>query len=666
MSGNSRHYSSLDHSRREIRLLHLHPGKLSSLISCHLSQCSLDDKPTYEALSYVWGTSINPQRIVLTRDNLFPLEGSDFAVAPNLYAALQFIRKPDAERIVWIDAICINQEDIPEREYQVALMGQIYSGAKQVLCWLGTPNDNGIVNPQGSIISADEMDDMTSLKSRFGGPNSPEVQNTKVAIRFLRTLANLGEENHLKDSPLFERVINTRRPPNEAEFTVASSYIEGFKVLVRWINSAWWDRAWTVQEARLAQDLRIVIYHVMIPFKTLLLAQHFLGLHMENCCGNEMDRLLKDQRNVLKKFLAKTVEIIPQLIAQDSPRDLGYLLRRYRVRQATDSLDKVYSLLGLSVWNHAAPLKPNYSISPEQLYVNTTMKLIEDSNSLNILQGAQSSLKRLRLPSWVHDWTIPMDGEDGFRELERDQGLYNAGGQLSKVRLCCNSELIVDGLMVGVVTSVGDICDIVKGTTFEDLIGWERLIYKHGLHPDEPYTNGQSYSDAFRSTLGGDVVCTTERILLGPGIPMRNYFRSGYKGPERRQLDESDEDLCRNWWEIVVHADESDTAPPSWYNHAASVIIPTVGNNRFYITNQGLMGIGPPGMVTGDTVFVLRGSALPYILRQVGSSHEPKPKDCHAPAEHRLKLVGSSYVHGIMDGEVLKDDTKTRVEIHLC
>lgn len=77
------------------------------------------------------------------------------------------------------------------------------------------------------------------------------------------------------------------------------------------------------------------------------------------------------------------------------------------------------------------------------------MKLIEDSSSLNILQGLQSSSKRLHLPSWVHDWTIQIDGEDRFRELERDHGLYNAGGKLSKARLCCNSGLIVDGLMVG-------------------------------------------------------------------------------------------------------------------------------------------------------------------------------------------------------------------------
>ena len=97
-------------------------------ISCELEHRTLGSKPIYEALSYTWGEELvlKPIRV----------DGQPFFVRENLYNALQNFRLP-TQRTLWVDAICINEADIQERNYQVSLMSYIYSRAQQVLVWLG-------------------------------------------------------------------------------------------------------------------------------------------------------------------------------------------------------------------------------------------------------------------------------------------------------------------------------------------------------------------------------------------------------------------------------------------------------------------------------------------------------------------------------------------------
>lgn len=128
LTKNTHHYSSLDGDRREIRLLKLFPGARDDPIRCTLVTHSLDDKPEYYALSYMWGTDISATICVDHNDF--------FRVTENLSRALRDFRLPDAPLTLWADAICIDQSNIPERGSQVNLMKDIYSGAQEVRAWL--------------------------------------------------------------------------------------------------------------------------------------------------------------------------------------------------------------------------------------------------------------------------------------------------------------------------------------------------------------------------------------------------------------------------------------------------------------------------------------------------------------------------------------------------
>ncbi|KIN08291.1 hypothetical protein OIDMADRAFT_98373, partial [Oidiodendron maius Zn] len=91
----------------------------------------------YEALSYVWGSLKNPKNAIMS-------DGSSISITNNLDIALRHLRYTTEDRQLWVDSLCINQEDIKEKNSQIPLMGSIYRLANRVLAWLGPEeNDSG-------------------------------------------------------------------------------------------------------------------------------------------------------------------------------------------------------------------------------------------------------------------------------------------------------------------------------------------------------------------------------------------------------------------------------------------------------------------------------------------------------------------------------------------
>jgi hypothetical protein len=120
---------------REIRLLTLFPGKRNDPIIGRLEHASFDQNLrsdiNYEALSYAWGREDASSYTI-------QLNGVDFNIRENLFTALKYVRDRSTPRVLWIDAICINQLDVDERSHQVEQMADIYSNARRVLAWLGS------------------------------------------------------------------------------------------------------------------------------------------------------------------------------------------------------------------------------------------------------------------------------------------------------------------------------------------------------------------------------------------------------------------------------------------------------------------------------------------------------------------------------------------------
>lgn len=137
-------------SERHIRLLHIHPGTEDDLVSVSLVPVSLDSHNGYEALSYVWGDPAITQTVICN-DTLVD-------VTENLYFALCHFRLADRPRVLWADALCINQNDLDDKAHQVQMMHLIYKSCDRCLVWLG-PND------EHSDVALEVIDDMTKIVS---------------------------------------------------------------------------------------------------------------------------------------------------------------------------------------------------------------------------------------------------------------------------------------------------------------------------------------------------------------------------------------------------------------------------------------------------------------------------------------------------------------------
>ncbi|KAK5637314.1 hypothetical protein RRF57_013026 [Xylaria bambusicola] len=116
-----------------VRLLRLLPrSDEHSRIECQLNAYSLLDSESnhpYEAISYEWGPEKDQKTVYVNNRAL--------SVRANLYAALSHLQDRFIERIIWIDAICINQENNDEKALQVQFMARIYAKASRVIVWLG-------------------------------------------------------------------------------------------------------------------------------------------------------------------------------------------------------------------------------------------------------------------------------------------------------------------------------------------------------------------------------------------------------------------------------------------------------------------------------------------------------------------------------------------------
>ena len=127
----SRIYNALNAKRKEFRLLEVYAGEPKDRVKCRLSVAKLAwfSHLRYESISYSWG---NPK--VLSE---IEIDGIRTKMPASSVAAVRRMRLPNRERVLWIDAICINQADLDERSQQVAFMKDIYSNSRGNLIYLG-------------------------------------------------------------------------------------------------------------------------------------------------------------------------------------------------------------------------------------------------------------------------------------------------------------------------------------------------------------------------------------------------------------------------------------------------------------------------------------------------------------------------------------------------
>ncbi|KAK4244284.1 heterokaryon incompatibility protein-domain-containing protein [Corynascus novoguineensis] len=239
-------YSPLDLGRPSIRLLRIQQEEWFDDIICQLFEACGDEEEgvPYKALSYTWGGSQHRPVEGLPR---VLVDGHEIGLTQNLYIALRQIRPRNRDLILWVDAICINQNNPQEKGHQVQHMGSIYKGAEEVLGWLGLEDD-----------ASDSLLGLVSwIESKATEATAMEHRDrwTELCYRHMdRWRANNNPGVFLRMNQAFQTLLE--RP--------------------------WFTRVWILQEIAHAKTARILCGRSSCPARTFALMPQLLGLEIDS------------------------------------------------------------------------------------------------------------------------------------------------------------------------------------------------------------------------------------------------------------------------------------------------------------------------------------------------------------------------------------------------
>ncbi|KAK4464742.1 heterokaryon incompatibility protein-domain-containing protein [Cladorrhinum samala] len=185
--------------KQGLRLLVVEPGAFDDAIHCRLVHVRTDTRLEYEAISYTWADESGDA----TKSKTISISGTPFAVTANCEAVLRRVRRLSTPRIVWIDAVCINQENKDEQGHQVQLMPDIYSRARRVLIYLGEPLDD---EHEG----LKRLDNVRATAGRFPTEEDDRNSGTRVRESISRAMLSLFRRRYFSRVWILQEVALAR------------------------------------------------------------------------------------------------------------------------------------------------------------------------------------------------------------------------------------------------------------------------------------------------------------------------------------------------------------------------------------------------------------------------------------------------------------------------
>ncbi|KAI0096609.1 heterokaryon incompatibility protein-domain-containing protein [Nemania sp. FL0031] len=315
-----------------LRLLTLKAGGFFAPLEADLVPVPFSDKPQYLALSYTWDDPTPDQSMLPVdfttrhpddnsgrykpedwgREATLALNGHKVPIKHNLALALRYLRSDSYHLTLWIDAVCINQNDIIERNAQVALMALIYSRATAVVTWLGL-DKSGIIGSDQTLEGLAGFNAGMSMQRIYNQGNSKEL-----ALWLIEHMA-------LKSSILRRNILEARDAEKDAiERMTAANQLSD-----KWVvKTSYWQRVWVVQEVCLAQKVFFVYGPTVFA---------------------EEQRM----RDVHDKKKIKVASGMPNMLEARRLRfsnsmRLENLIEKFAIQMCTDPRDKIYGLVGLA------------------------------------------------------------------------------------------------------------------------------------------------------------------------------------------------------------------------------------------------------------------------------------------------------------------------------
>ncbi len=614
-------YTPIDSASGEIRVLRLHKAVFRfDVVVVDLVTININDEnhPSFGALSYHWGDPVFDQTIVC--------DGKKLLINASLHASLKRHRSDWVElpEFLWVDAICINQKDKDELNKQLVLMGDIYRGAATVFVDFGDVQKEWYVG--------------YDLMQR---------------VRAIRKMLHDRVED-LTDEGLQERV---GLPP----FDHVSWH--NFGVV---FTSPWLKRTWTIQEVVLAEDIRCRYGRFAFEWGALIEMTHLMALQGRHTLTGLVYPQMVGTLN-LDRILRIRLEFQAGRLAPMK------LLWRTRDCQVSNPRDKVVGLLGMLVPTLTREkFEADYSWPVETLFYHFAKYILRACrfpDRAELLSFAGLSRRRkpnagepeasAPLPSWVPDWlahdalspsvfsilrekpfnaakgTMPVMyplGEYGKDECFITQVGYSLGNIMTLGQE--EGELEADGDAGSAVQSTQLTID--PAAAARDATGIalrrEHLRWRQWQnHAAEVFEAArlagqlhryQDHKTAFALTLlGGD------------------DYKGGNATATSVPIENPSELLNVVLEDISAGHPNPDANESRLVSLFKTQVLAACRGRRFAVTEDGYMGLVPACTQVGDQVFLLGGVTVPFVLRR-------------RPEEKKYVLIGDSYIHGVMEGEV--------------
>ncbi|CAG8040268.1 unnamed protein product [Penicillium salamii] len=616
-------YERLPPERRAtFRLLTLLPGKDFEQIRCELTVATIHDAE-YEALSYSWGTDATLPTIMCN--------GARMNVSRNLKRALKDLRYADRPRVLWADAICINQSDLIEKENQVNQMGDIYRHAKR------------------TIIHMHKGFQLTGVERPF-----LVLQELQRLYHYL--CAGKIDLTTVLDAAAMKLKVYKGRIPT--------------LVMLEEMGSLTWDsyfrRMWIVQEVALAKHVSVSYHGYEFEwdfFKEAMLMRAVILLEANG---------VATPASLFDVFVLQLIAMRENFQRNSISRQFNLLslLNFARVFSSSNPLDKVYGVFGLTSSNlEEMGLRANYTRSAEDLYIDVAAGVLKESPNLDImsiagLPQAKPGINSCPLPSWVPDWRnsqfyprpLVFRNPRGVYEYwpynASKDSVYNFRTLPSNprkellVRGCFHDRISDLTMIMHPASNYMDCMGVAairtkcspKRAPLEVVAAWSTIPahdVRHLLEKKDMRAflkRGSSERSNYRPT-NEPIQLAQMRTLCSGHVPfneevsMRTFkywLESGFG---------IDHDIRYQLEELGVEGVYSSPCARPWFGKMCSMVL----GRRLLWTEREYLGLAPPGAKKGDHVVVLEGSRVPFVLRKVDGGF--------------WKVIGECYVHGIMYGE---------------
>ncbi|KAI9781999.1 MAG: hypothetical protein M1839_005592 [Geoglossum umbratile] len=594
-SGDAYASTPINSADYEIRVLELLPGPEGSQLSGTLIRHSLEDECAnrpYEALSYVWGEAAAARTIKLGQN-------SSLKITENLEAALQVLRYQDRARMIWVDAICINQDDVKERDHQVQLMRRIYRNAKMVRVWLDLDID----------------------------PECP-------AMAKLQTFNDQSTDEDLGTDALFWEPLSVV------------------------FKNPYWTRVWIQQEITSAVSLAVQCRKVLLPVVQLY---HYVRVFNSRVAGTDINTLvwvgwLEVSPNIQlpKRFRLVDSSDEPLEGSTLGEGDLNLLeVLSYGFKlECTDDRDRVYGMLYLACDYLEGDIAVRYENSVEVAYTSVAHFTLQKYRSLNFLLYAglnwRDPPKERLLPTWVPDWRDPhtrmwLSYKPKFSQpappfvQRRTPWISTNSAVLHAYGTCidCIEEIFYFPESVALYNT--------PATTFLDAC---RLVIRKTLS-SQSTAEGDSLNDngEFRLPQWHTLV----RVLTGvdnlkpddPDAHAKLKQLVSMSADAFVRTAQSSEAQSENRPLSVLDIISMNTTPPSESGQAfARLAWGTIGKHQPFVGANGGIGMAIKGTRPGDQIWIVFGCDKPMILR---------------PAGDHFLVVSEGYYDGANRGELLED-----------